>query len=306
MGAFDFLGGGVGDMLGGLISGIGQAAAAKTAAAAQEQINQANLAEQQREFGISGTRADTQFAAQQALAQQQLGLQTQQASGGFMSPQAQNIVAASKILGVNPITLAGGLGGGGSSFSASVGGGGPSGGSPGLSSSAGGGTLGNVLKGLGQGLSDAAPESVSRIDQLKEQLLGLQVDSLKGDVIHKDLINSALALKIQPGRVQGNGVPLPSADPRYEPDIKPGLQRFQTTSGVVVGPSRALQESAFSSIPGLPMSAIVARDAANQIPIPSFRPDAARVLESPSVSTGGDADFSRGMMQSDPYYFPGL
>lgn len=291
MGMFDFLGGGVGDVIGGLISGIGQAAAAKTAAQAQEQINQANLAEQQREFGISGTRADTQFAAQQALAQQQLGLQTEQASGGFMSPQAQNIVAASKILGVNPITLAGGLGGGGSSFSASVGGGGPSGGSPGLSASAGGGTLGNVLKGLGQGLSDAAPESVSRVDQLKEQLLGLEIDSTKADVIHKNLINAHLAVATQPGRAQGNGVPLPQPDPRFDRTI-PAFTKVISTSGVKVIPSEEVTKRTFSAIPGFPGSVELAADALQQGTSPQglqFPSGVTRFFE--NIGRSGDVGF---------------
>lgn len=48
-----------------------------------------------------------------------------------------------------------------------------------------------------------------------------------------------------------SGVPLPRPNPLFTGDIKPALQRFQTSEGIVVTPSRDVTEAQFSALPGL-------------------------------------------------------
>lgn len=203
--------------------------------------------------GLIGQQTQEDVAQQNIRAAQQMA-----------SNRIQWTVADAKAAGINPITALGAQ-----TFTP-----------PSIQT---GNSLGEGIAASGQDFGRAVGalmDKPSREQQLREDLLSAQIDQVRADTTHQQFLNAKAAVNIaQPGT--GPGVPLPRADPRYEPDIKPAFQRFQTSDGVVVAPSRPFTESSFSSIPGIPASLDVAgqmvglNDASPRL----VRPDFARYFE---------------------------
>lgn len=109
----------------------------------------------------------------------------------------------------------------------------------------------------------ATQDKETKLDAAKEKLINLQIAQMENDVVHGQLVNSTAARQLA-SVGSAPGVPLPMADPRYEPEVKPAMQRFTSTGGLIVTPSRSVTESQFSALPGLSATPALVGDIGEQ------------------------------------------
>lgn len=148
-----------------------------------------------------------------------------------------------------------------------------------------------AFHGMGQNLSRAAQayaDSVSKSAQLDNEYKQAQIDLTHSETA-KNLVASRAVTAHQPGSPPG--LPLPVADPRYETDVKPSMQRWYGNEGMFATPSREFTGATFSIDPVGILHALSSE--AGNISQPNFlRPD---VLRSVTMTPYDPALFGGGM-----------